>query len=75
MDYPCAVNFSYGLFFRRKAMLLFIKENIATFIVIIIVAIMVIAAVFKMIKDKKNGKRCCGCEKCAMKENCHKKNI
>lgn len=57
-------------------MLIFIKENIATFIVIAIVAILLFAAVFKLIKDKRNGRSCCGgCEGCAMKESCHKKKI
>lgn len=57
-------------------MLIFIKENIATFIVIAIVAILLFAAVFKLIKDKRNGRSCCGgCDGCAMKESCHKKKI
>lgn len=44
-----------------KAMLRFIADNIATIIVGAIVAVWLILAVIKIVKDKKNGGACAGC--------------
>lgn len=55
-------------------MLLFFKENLATVIVVLVIAALIFFSVLKLIKDKKSGKSCCGsCQGCAMKEKCHGK--
>lgn len=54
-------------------MLEWFAENIGSIIAVIVLAGLVSAIVFKMIKDKKSGKSSCGCgcEHCAMKDSCH----
>lgn len=42
-------------------MLTFIKANIGTIIVVLIVAAAVCAIIVKLVKDKKRGKSTCGC--------------
>ena len=45
------------------------------FIVIATLLTFVIFIVFKMIKDKKTGKKCsCGCGDCVFKDSCHTQN-
>lgn len=53
-------------------MLDFLKENAATIITLLIVLAVLGLAVFKMIKDKKQGKSSCGCgcEGCALSDKC-----
>jgi hypothetical protein len=47
---------------------------IGTIVVGLILAIVIFAIVFKMVKDKKNGKSSCncGCSHCASSSVCHK---
>ena len=54
-------------------MLDWIIENGATIAVTAVLAVIVGLVVFKMVKDKKNGRSgCgCGCSGCAMKDKCH----
>ena len=56
-------------------MLAFLLENLATIIVLILVAAAVIFAIFTMIKNKKNGKTSCGCgcSGCPNSALCHQK--
>ena len=58
-------------------MLDFLKENLSTIIIGLIVLGVVIGIVVKMIKDKKNGKNSCncgcGCENCPSAGICHDK--
>ena len=58
-------------------MLAFIKENLSTIIIGLIILGAVVGIVIKMIKDKKNGKTACncgcGCESCPSAGICHKK--
>ncbi|MBR2715488.1 MAG: FeoB-associated Cys-rich membrane protein [Ruminococcus sp.] len=51
----------------------FISQNIATIIVLLIVILVVGLVVFKMVKDKKAGKKSCncGCGGCPMRDKCH----
>ena len=55
-------------------MLDWLMQNAATIIVGAIVATIVGLIVYKMIKDKKNGKTSCscGCGGCPMSDMCHK---
>jgi hypothetical protein len=50
----------------------FITQNIGTIAVLIVLAVIVGLVIFKMRKDKKEGKSgCgCGCGGCAMKDSC-----
>ncbi len=52
-----------------------LTENGATIAVGAFVAILLGLVVYKMIKDKKNGKNgCgCGCQNCALADKCHTK--
>lgn len=54
----------------------FITQNIGTIAVLIILAFIVGLVIFKMRKDKKDGKGgCgCGCGGCAMKDSCPSQN-
>ncbi|MBO4928530.1 MAG: FeoB-associated Cys-rich membrane protein [Clostridiales bacterium] len=51
------------------------KENLGTIIISILLAAAVVLVIVKMIRDKKNGKTgCgCGCSSCAMRDSCHRK--
>lgn len=55
-------------------MLKFLIANLGTIFVGIIVFAIIIAIVFKLKKDKKQGKLSCGCgcENCPNAKNCHK---
>lgn len=55
-------------------MLTFLTENLSTIIISLIIVAIVACIVFKMIKDKKNGKNSCGCgcENCPSAGMCHK---
>ncbi len=50
-------------------------NNIGSILIIILLAAVIAAVIFKMVSDKKSGKSgCgCGCEHCAMKGECHRK--
>ena len=59
-------------------MLNWLATNAASIIVSIILAVLVIAIIVKLIRDKRNGKSSCGCgcTNCAMQGTCHdKKNL
>ncbi len=55
-------------------MLEFIVSNIGTIVVLIALTIIVGVIVFKMYRDKKQGKSSCGCNcaNCPMSGKCHK---
>ena len=57
-------------------MLNFLSQNIGTIVVSVILALIVAFVIIRMIKNKKAGKSSCGCgcENCAMANECHKKN-
>lgn len=57
-------------------MLNFLAENISTIIVAIAVLAIIGFIVYKMIKDKKQGKSSCGCgcKDCANASMCHGNN-
>lgn len=54
-------------------MLLWLKANLATIIISVILVIIVALVIRKMIKDKRQGKSSCGCgcANCALKGRCH----
>ena len=54
----------------------FITQNMGTIAVLIVLAVIVGLVIFKMRKDKKEGKGSCGCGcgGCAMKDSCHSHN-
>ena len=54
-------------------MLAWLSENLATILVGLAVLALLLAIVFHMIRQKKQGKTSCGCgcEGCAMKDSCH----
>ncbi|MCH5318002.1 MAG: FeoB-associated Cys-rich membrane protein [Eubacterium sp.] len=58
-------------------MLDFLRENLSTIIIGLIILAVAVGIIAKMIKDKKNGKSSCncgcGCENCLSAEICHKK--
>ena len=58
-------------------MLVFIKENLSTIIIGLIILAVVVGIVVKMIRDKKKGKGSCscgcGCENCPSASICHEK--
>lgn len=56
-------------------MFLWLKQNLSTIIVSIILIAAVSGVIIKMVKDKKTGKSSCGCgcQGCAMNGSCHKK--
>lgn len=55
-------------------MLLWLSENIGTVLVCAFLAVIVIAIVISMIRQKRNGKSSCscGCAGCPMSGECHK---
>ena len=55
-------------------MLEFLSANIGTIIVFIALAVIVGAIIYKMYRDKKQGKSSCGCScaSCPMANECHK---
>lgn len=52
-----------------------IRQNLGTIVVSVVLAIVVALVILKMLRDRKNGKSSCscGCGGCAMKDTCHKK--
>ena len=56
-------------------MLSWIRLNLSTIIVCIIILTAVVVVIAKMIKDKREGKSSCGggCQGCSMYGSCHKK--
>ena len=52
----------------------FLKANIGTIIVALILLIVLSLVAYKVIKDKKKGKSSCGCgcANCPMSGSCHK---
>lgn len=55
-------------------MLEFLSANLGTIIVLVVLAIIVGAIIYKMYRDKKKGKSSCGCNcaSCPMENECHK---
>ncbi len=53
----------------------FLTKNIATIIGCVILAALVALIVWKLVRDRKRGKRLCGsnCAHCSMAGSCHKK--
>lgn len=51
----------------------FIINNLGTIIVLLIVTAVIALTIFKLVRDKKNGKSSCGCgcESCANSKLCH----
>lgn len=56
-------------------MLDFLKENISTIVIGLIIFAIAVGVIAKMIRDKKNGKTTCGCgcENCPSADICHVK--
>lgn len=58
-------------------MLVFLKDNLSTIIIGLIILAVVAGIVVKMIRDKKKGKTSCncgcGCENCPSAGICHEK--
>ncbi|MBQ5761623.1 MAG: FeoB-associated Cys-rich membrane protein [Clostridia bacterium] len=56
-------------------MLKWIENNIASIIVLLVVAAVISLIVVKIISDKRRGKSSCscGCGGCALKDSCHAK--
>ena len=56
-------------------MLDFLIENSATVITLLVVLTIIGPAVFKIVKDKKQGKSSCGCgcEGCALADKCKRR--
>lgn len=55
-------------------MMLWLSENLATIIIGVILAAIVVMIIVSMIKNKKKGKSSscgCGCKDCAMSDMCH----
>ena len=54
----------------------FITQNMGTIAVLLVLAVIVGLVIFKMRKDKKEGKGSCGCGcgGCAMKDSCPSQN-
>ena len=52
-----------------------LSANLGTIIVAVILIAVVSLIIYKMIKDKKEGRSSCshGCQNCAMKGTCHRK--
>ncbi len=55
-------------------MVSFIIENTGTIIVCLVIAVLVCAAVVKIIRDRKKGRSSCscGCTECSLSESCKK---
>ncbi len=54
-------------------MFAFFSKNLSTIIVLLVLVAILFLVVFKMIKDKRNGKKSCscGCGGCPLKDKCH----
>lgn len=57
-------------------MLNWLIGNIATIIISLVLILIITSVIYKIIKDKKQGKSSCGCNcaNCAMAGSCHEKN-
>lgn len=55
-------------------MLHWIITNLPTIIVCAVLIFITAMIVAHVIKNKKHGKTCCGCEGCAMRGSCHEKH-
>lgn len=57
-------------------MWIWLQNHIGTIVVCVLLALMLGAVAYKMIKDKKQGKSSCGggCANCAMHGQCHSKS-
>lgn len=57
-------------------MMLFLKENLGSIIIGLIILAVVIMIILNMVKNKKKGKSSCGCgcSNCAMNGACHTKD-
>ena len=55
-------------------MIIFLKDNLGTIVVTLLLIIMVVAIINKLIQDKRKGTSCCGhnCGSCAMCGACKK---
>ncbi len=55
-------------------MLVFLKENISTIIIGLILLAAVVGIIVKMVRDKKKGRNSCGCDcaNCPSAGMCHK---
>ena len=54
----------------------YLNENLGTIIVAAVLAVILVAAVMKIRRDKKNGKGCgCGCAGCPSQGVCHKAEV
>lgn len=52
-------------------MIAWIIENIASIIIVLVIATFAVIAVMSLIRNRKKGKSCsCGCEGCAYSGNC-----
>ena len=52
-------------------MIAWIIENIASIIIVLVIAAFAVIAVMSLIRKRKKGKSCsCGCEGCAYSGNC-----
>ncbi len=56
-------------------MMEWLKANLATIIICLVLAGIVAAIIVRLVKEKKKGKSSCGCNcsHCAMSGSCHKK--
>lgn len=54
-------------------MFMWIRENIGTIIVCIILIVLVAMALIKIVRNRKYGNSSCGCEGCTRKDSCHVK--
>ncbi|MDD6146885.1 MAG: FeoB-associated Cys-rich membrane protein [Oscillospiraceae bacterium] len=54
-------------------MIAFLSDNLGTIIVAVMLAAILAAVIWKLGRDKKHGKTSCGCgcEGCALKDQCH----
>ena len=50
-----------------------LKQNLGTIVVSLVLVAIVVLIIAKMVRDKKNGKSSCGCgcANCAMRGKCH----
>ncbi len=56
-------------------MLTWLQTNIGTICVLLVVILAIVFAIAAVIRDRRNGSSgCgCGCQGCAMRDSCHKK--
>lgn len=56
-------------------MFAWISSNIASIVILLVVIVAIGAVIFKIVRDKKQGKTSCscGCGGCPMSDSCHSK--